>query len=113
MVSPQVAYTLWARFMLALSESQELSGEWARPVRLPFFEHNQNYLKSFSVFDLASKLQTEKAIKEIKNSCDDPNATVIQYDRCSDQFTSLWWEASKSMQVCVFVFFFAQHMSLR
>ena len=53
----QVAYTIWVRFMAVLVQSSQLSAVWARPVRLPFFEDNEPYLKSFEGFNLASKLK--------------------------------------------------------
>jgi len=51
-------------------------------VRLPFFEDNAAYLKSFPGFSLTSKLQIEKTIEERGgNTCDVANPTIIQYDR--------------------------------
>lgn len=99
MCASQVAYTIWVRFMAVLASSASLSAVWARPVRLPFFEDNAEYLQSFEGFNLASKLDTEKTIAEKGNSCDDANPVLINYDRCSKHFISLWTEAANSMQV--------------
>jgi len=85
--------------MAILSGSQTLSGAWAKPVRLPFFEDNMAYLKSFEGFNLASKLDMEKTIAEKGNSCNEANPVLINYDRCSKHFIDLWTEASNSMQV--------------
>ena len=95
----QVAYTIWVRFMAVLVQSSQLSAVWARPVRLPFFEDNEPYLKSFEGFNLASKLEMEKTIAEKGNSCNDPNPVLISYDKCSKHFVDLWTEAANSMQV--------------
>lgn len=85
--------------MSVLSSSQLLSGSWAKPVRLPFFEDNVDYLKSFEGFNLASKLEMEKTIAEKGNSCNEVNPVFIDYDRCSSHFINLWSEAGKSVQV--------------
>lgn len=85
--------------MAVLASSRALSAVWARPVRLPFFEDNAPYLSSFEGFNLASKLDTEKTIAERGNSCNDANPVLVDYDRCSKYFTSLWTEAASSMQV--------------
>lgn len=98
-MNAQVVYTLWTRFMDTLSKNPLLSGTWVKPTRLDFFEDNQAYLQSFDSFNLASKLEAEKAIEENGNSCNEQNPVVIRYDRCSDDFISLWTEAGKSMQV--------------
>lgn len=94
----EVAYTLWVRFMGILTKSKTYSAVWAKPVTLPFYEDNAEYLSTFQGFNLASKLETESAIEKNGNSCEDTNPTVINYDRCSDEFTSLWVEAARSMQ---------------
>ena len=85
--------------MAALASRKILSGIWAKPVRLPFFEDNRAYLDSFQGFNLASKLDLEKTIAERGNSCNEANPTIIDYDRCSKHFINLWSEAASSMQV--------------
>lgn len=86
-----------------LSQRPALSGRWVKPTRLPFFQDNrEEYLQKFEGFNLASKLEAEKAIEENGNSCSDQNPVIIHYDRCSEDFVSLWKEAGKSMQVHVY-----------
>ena len=63
------------------------------------WQDNKEYLQSFQGFNLASKLETEKSILKYGNSCEDANAVIISYDRCSAEFISLWQQAAKSMQV--------------
>ena len=96
----QVVYTLWVRFMQVLSNNRELSAQWAKPVALPFFQDDADYPKRFQGFSLAYKQKIEKTIEENGNSCDS-SSPIIRYDRCSEDFISLWKESGRSMEAHV------------
>lgn len=89
-------YTLWVRFMQLLSTNQDLSTAWAKPVLLPFFQDDVDYLQRFQGFSLATKLTTEKNIEDYGNDCES-DKPIIKYDQCSERFISLWKESAKSM----------------
>jgi hypothetical protein len=93
----KVTRTLWYRFMQKISETPAASAVWAKPVRLPFFEDNREYLDSFQRFSLVSKLQIESTISKRGNTCDKEKPVIIKYDRCSENYISLWQEAGRSM----------------
>jgi hypothetical protein len=82
--------------MHLLSNNQDLSAVWAKPVPLPFFQNDAQYLQRFTGFSLATKLKTEEVIEEYGNDCDS-GKPVIRYDQCSNNFISLWQESAKSM----------------
>jgi len=92
----QVTYTLWVRFMHTLSSNAELSTTWGKPVPLPFFQNDTEYLKRFQSFSLATQLKTEESIEEYGNDCS-LDSPVIKYDQCSANFITLWRESAKSM----------------
>ncbi len=96
----QVAYTLWVRFMKVLVENAALSAQWAKPVRLPFYEQNKDYLDAFEGFNLAPKLEIERTIQENTNNCDAPKPVILLYDRCSESYNQLWRSSGRSVQVC-------------
>lgn len=96
----KVARTLWVRFMDVLASNATLSAKWIRPVPLPFFEDDPTYRASFAGFNIAHKLDTERIIEERGNDCGGNN-TVIQYDRCSENFNALWKSAGQSMDAHV------------
>lgn len=85
--------------MKVLTEKADLSAVWAKPVRLPFFEDNKEYLASFEGFNLAPKLEVERNIEENTNNCDVPKPVILRYDRCSERLNELWKASGRSMQV--------------
>jgi hypothetical protein len=95
-----VVYTLWVRFMQVLSMNKDLSATWAKPVELPFFQNDKDYLDRFKSFSIASKLMTEENIKTYGNDCG-ADRPVIRYDQCSSHFTDLWRQSARSMQAHV------------
>jgi hypothetical protein len=82
--------------MHTLSSNAELSTTWGKPVPLPFFQNNTEYLKRFQSFSLATQLKTEESIEEYGNDCS-LDSPVIKYDQCSANFITLWRESAKSM----------------
>ena len=55
------------------------------------------YHKTFTGFNLASKMAVEKLIEERGNRCEEGDP-IIKYDQCSQDYIQLWEEASKSME---------------
>jgi hypothetical protein len=81
--------------MQHITSNAAFSAAWIHPVPLPFFQNDAEYLGNFTGFDLSAKLDTEKNIAAKGNTCN-KNSPIIKYDRCSDKFNSLWFEAARS-----------------
>lgn len=77
-----------------------MSARWTKPVGLPFFRDDAEYRDKFRTFSLVNKIKIEEAIEKRGNDCEG-NSTIIQYDRCSAEFNSLWKHSASSVDAHV------------